>query len=474
MKKIIIVNEKEIYTDDISVFYKVYSVKNYIEAIDIFEKNPDTDFAILEEMDGINNFLEKISKKKNFNMQYVVLSDEIVGDKIREFFKIGAYDVIGKNLGPDNFYKTIEEMEENKKTNYYINNLESKVKNMEKEISEYQILYETTRILRIDLEFEEILIKLVDLVEGLIGGDGFFIIKERYYYSKNGRWDKIHFMKRFLKENGMSSVNELVKSFSSYTPIYFEDKILYIIPIIIKSSLKGYLLIMKDVEKSIYEHELEVITSILSQAGIVIENAFLIEEAQETSFEIVKSLVKAIEAKDKYTKGHSQRVAQISIMIAKEMDLSTERVKNIEMAAVLHDVGKIGLPEYILNKSGKLTAEEYEHMRQHPSNGYEIVSQIKNMKDIARIIRYHHERWDGKGYPEELIEEDIPLESRIIAIADTYDAITSDRPYRKGREHGCAVKEIKENKETQFDPYISKIFLNISKELIDKAICHVK
>lgn len=110
------------------------------------------------------------------------------------------------------------------------------------------------------------------------------------------------------------------------------------------------------------------------------------------------------------------------------MDFSNEEIKKIQMAAVLHDVGKIAVPEKILNKEGKITEEEFIEIKKHPSNGYSIVSQIKNMKEIAIIIKYHHERWDGKGYPDRILKEEIPIASRIISVADAYDAMTSHRP----------------------------------------------
>ena len=145
------------------------------------------------------------------------------------------------------------------------------------------------------------------------------------------------------------------------------------------------------------------------------------------------------------------------------MEFSHEEIKKIQMAAVLHDVGKIAVPEKILNKEGKITQEEFNEIKKHPSNGYSIVSQIKNMKEIAVIIKYHHERWDGKGYPDGILKEEIPIESRIISVVDAYDAMTSDRPYRKGMSHEKAVEELIYNAGKQFDSEVVDIFCHISK-----------
>ncbi len=137
------------------------------------------------------------------------------------------------------------------------------------------------------------------------------------------------------------------------------------------------------------------------------------------------------------------------------------------MAAVLHDVGKIALSEDILNKEGKISDEEYAEIKKHPETGYGIVSQIKNMKPIAEIIKYHHENWDGTGYPEGLAKHEIPFESRIITIIDAYDAMTSDRPYRKGMSHDYAIGEIKANKGKQFDPEIAAVFCSLEEERLN-------
>ncbi|OQA15474.1 MAG: Cyclic di-GMP phosphodiesterase response regulator RpfG [bacterium ADurb.Bin363] len=328
--------------------------------------------------------------------------------------------------------------------------------------------------MRLDLDFADVINKLITLLEGLTGGDIFFVLKnnyvERHYYTKNGIWKKIHFIKQILKENKYRKLNHMLKEYPVYYPFLLKGNYCYIIPIIIKNSLKGYTFIVREKTREFKEQEIEVINNILSQAGVVIENSFLIEETHAMNFEIVKSLVKAIEAKDTYTKGHSQRVAAISNLIAKEMGFTPQTMKKIDMAAVLHDVGKIGISEKILNKVERLTEEEYNQIRKHPENGYEIVSQIKNMLQIAEIIKYHHEKWDGTGYPEKLEGEFIPIESRIISVADTFDAITSDRSYRKGASIEKAYEEIMINIGKQFDPFVVKNFLNIEREKIIKII----
>lgn len=170
--------------------------------------------------------------------------------------------------------------------------------------------------------------------------------------------------------------------------------------------------------------------------------------------DIIESLVTALEAKDIYTRGHSERVAFMTYEVSKKLGLKGVDIENIHIAAHLHDIGKIGVPDKVLNKQGKLLPHEWEFMKMHPKIGYDILSKSKKLRHIAKIVLYHHERWDGKGYPNGLISTDIPLGSRIIAVCDAIDAMTSNRPYRKSMEFKTCIKEILINKGIMFDPYI--------------------
>jgi len=175
----------------------------------------------------------------------------------------------------------------------------------------------------------------------------------------------------------------------------------------------------------------------------------------------IEALVLALEAKDNYTSGHSGRVAQFSVAIAEKLKLSDKKLEFIKYAGVLHDIGKIGVSENILNKPGTLVAEEWDVIKDHPSIGQNIIKNIKFLFDVGPIVRYHHERWDGSGYPDGLKGEEIPLESRIIAVADTYDAMTSDRSYRKGRDKQTALVELRTIAGTQLDPMLVEVFCKI-------------
>ena len=177
---------------------------------------------------------------------------------------------------------------------------------------------------------------------------------------------------------------------------------------------------------------------------------------QDKLHDVIECLTSAMEAKDPYTSGHSSRVADMTYDIAISMGITGKKLEIIHLAAHLHDIGKIGIPEAILNKEDKLLPAEWELIKKHPEIGYNILSKSKQMKEIAKIVLHHHERWDGKGYPQGLSKGEIPLGSRIIAVADSIDAMTSSRPYRMALSWEECQKEINENSGVQFDPAVVK------------------
>ena len=183
------------------------------------------------------------------------------------------------------------------------------------------------------------------------------------------------------------------------------------------------------------------------------------EELRDAYTGTLESLVTALDVRDQETRGHSVRVAQHSLDMAKMLGINDEsELLTVYRGALMHDVGKIGVPDAILLKPAKLTEEEWEFMRRHPALGYRILAQVPYLRPAAKIVLAHHERWDGEGYPRQLKEEDIPLGARIFAICDTYDAIISDRPYRKGQSPEAALAEILRCAGTQFDPKVVEAF----------------
>ncbi|MCR5683981.1 MAG: HD-GYP domain-containing protein [Lachnospiraceae bacterium] len=193
-------------------------------------------------------------------------------------------------------------------------------------------------------------------------------------------------------------------------------------------------------------------------------NMFLEQANERITLQSMYTLAKTIDAKDKYTKGHSMRVADYSEMIAKRLGLGETETDEIKKMAMLHDIGKIGVPDDIINKKTKLTEEEYNIIKGHPSIGYEILSEMPEIRDIGIGARWHHERYDGKGYPDGLKGDEIPLSARIIGVADAYDAMTSNRSYRQYMPQDIVQQELEKGRGTQFDPELAEIMLGIMRE----------
>lgn len=208
-----------------------------------------------------------------------------------------------------------------------------------------------------------------------------------------------------------------------------------------------------------FEEDRKLLETLGHQVATAVENSQLYGVLKKSFFDTVEALAEAIEKKDKYTGGHTKRVVHYSMCVAKYLDLSAEELERVRLSAILHDVGKIGVEDSILKKGAPLDAPEWSVMKTHPEQGYDIMSRVEGLKDVIGGMRYHHERWDGQGYPLGLKGEEIPLIARIISVADTYDAMVSTRPYRKGLDPKVAYDEIVRYSGTQFDPRVVEAFV---------------
>lgn len=234
------------------------------------------------------------------------------------------------------------------------------------------------------------------------------------------------------------------------------------VPLVTDSRTIGLLIAQdKTTEKEFHTPEMKLIDALSGEIAGAIKKAQLYERINRLFISIVEALASAIDAKDPYTYGHSRRVAQISSEICKEIGMTSADINSIKLAALLHDIGKIGTPEYILQKPGRLEPEEMEKIKEHPQQGAEILSAIDELKDVVAWIMSHHERYDGKGYPANIIADKIPLPARIISIADSFDAMTSERPYRKAMDPAKALDIMADDAGTQFDPDLFKAFKSV-------------
>ncbi len=268
------------------------------------------------------------------------------------------------------------------------------------------------------------------------------------------------------EETGLSNHwREIKKDFEGLNaiiclPLTCKDKLLGMLAIGEKLSLEPY-----------KKEELEILSILCNEAGVAIENAHLYHEKMRNLLNTIQSLLSAVEAKDPYTHGHCERVADHSAKIAQELGLNTEEVEIVKTAAFLHDLGNIGVSNQILHKRGRLTIEEFENVKRHTAIGARILEPICSKKEIIEGIKFHHERMDGSGYPVALNDKTIPLCAKIITVADVYDAMTSTRPYRKAFTTEDAVSELKRGCGYEFDNRVVSAFIKVlNKEFNRKRI----
>jgi putative nucleotidyltransferase with HDIG domain len=255
------------------------------------------------------------------------------------------------------------------------------------------------------------------------------------------------------------------REFNRTSSLGFDRKSVICAPLTDKQNVIGTITVANPVDDSYFtQADLELLSTIAAQASVAIRNARLYEEQENTYLNTVRALVSAIEASDAYTRGHSDRVTRYSVTLAKKLGLDGDPLKQLEQAAVLHDIGKIGIDMALLHKKEKLTAADIDVLKLHPSIGVRILEPIHFLGTVRDIIEQHHERFDGKGYPKGLSGEEWRIEGKVLAVCDTYDAMTSDRPYRKALSHDIAIQEIIDNSGTQFDPQVAAAFVELFNE----------
>ncbi len=258
--------------------------------------------------------------------------------------------------------------------------------------------------------------------------------------------------------NDINIVNKLVKM-----PFYDRESMfssLMVVPLIIQGHLFGLIYLVAS-RHDYTGDQLSMAVYLLERAASTFENIVLHEGIIQNLKSSLEALVTTLEAKDQYTNQHSKRVTKFAVALGRKAGISSVELGTLHIAASLHDIGKVGISDNILIKSGRLFKKEFDEIKRHPIIGANIVGKIGILSKEALVIRYHHERWDGTGYPDCLKGEEIPFLSRIIAIADSFDAMTSDRPYRKGMNVEFAIKEFKRCKGTQFCPQLTDQFLEL-------------
>jgi HD-GYP domain-containing protein (c-di-GMP phosphodiesterase class II) len=241
-------------------------------------------------------------------------------------------------------------------------------------------------------------------------------------------------------------------------------------PIYIADQYLGSLVVSRKELHGFSDSEIRTIGMLADQTGVALQSVRLTEDRERLFMGILRALSRAIDAKSRWTAGHSERVSLYCERIGQEMGLLPEEMRTLSMSAILHDIGKIGVPEQVLDKPGKLSDEEFSMIRTHCRKGADIIGDMPYYGEILNGILYHHERWDGTGYPEGLAGKNIPINARIIAVADVYDALTSDRPYRPGWEPEKTLAYLEESRESLFDPEAVDCCIKVLKDRLKENI----
>lgn len=351
---------------------------------------------------------------------------------------------------------------------------------LSRRIEMISVMHEIDRSILSTLEPQEILEKTATMVNRLIPCDGVTVAmvdRERGGFVCVAGWG-IDLPEGILAFNSTAATEvirarrtELIQDLSQAEKLLpVEEHFLKVgfysyvgIPITVKDEAIGVLNIVAKKRAAFTHENLSTLEKLASQMAVALENARLLTDMKDLFIGTIKSLSQAIDAKSPWTKGHSDRVTEYTLQIGKEMGLQDKELEVLRVAGLLHDIGKIGTHDTILNKPGKLASAEYEIIKEHPARGSELLLSINQLRHIIPWIRGHHERLDGTGYPDGLKGDEIPLQAKMLAVADAFDAMTAERPYRKTPGREKAIEELKKNVGTQFDPKVVEAFLKILK-----------
>jgi putative nucleotidyltransferase with HDIG domain len=465
--------------------YEVFTAGNGIKAIELINREKiDCCFTDINmpEMDGLE-LAEEIRKKDN-TLPVVIMTGYPSLENTLQTLKNGVVDFLIKPINLNQMELCLKRVLREREL--FINNvlLKKEVEN-KKRIEElnaqlYKKVDELTRLNKIMTEFtggyssEDVFRKLLDMAVEISGGDAsalYIVNGNKEFHNFFVSTEKGSFLKKYRIPS--SIINETAEGglpvlFSGKTDeklIPKEIKSLMLTPLKIRE--KTFAVIATSVfdsDLSFGEKELFYISFMCQKAAYAIENLALYENIYDNLFSTLYAFVTAIEARDNYTSLHSKRVAALAVRLGKQLGCSEEELDVLHFAGRLHDIGKIGVRDGVLLKNGRLTQDEFEEIKKHPVIGANIVGKLGLWSREESIIRYHHERYDGTGYPEGLKGEDIPYLARITSVVDAYDAMASDRAYRKKLPEAEIFENLEKGAGTQFDPEMVRVFLKMARK----------
>lgn len=443
-----------------------YRVKSASDGQDAWEKAKKEHFdAIITDLKMPRmGGLELLRRVKGANIPSVVIimTGFATVETAIEALKLGAYDYILKPFKVNELLKVVDRAMEKIR-------LEAENLQLKEQIS----LLRLSEAVASSLSLNEVLSIVVEAALKEVNADGVELLfrppgsnefSRRLSLGKDGEIPPILGSAEFLescigKEPHLQmSGSELDKVLDARSPLGV--KTLLSVPLRRGGKILGVLnAYSRETKKAFLPREEKALIVLGDRAATSLENALLYADMQNTFKETMQGLALALETKDAYTRGHSECVTRLCDATAIQMNLDPAFKAVLHQAAVLHDIGKIGISSAILNKPGGLSPEEYNVIKSHPGMGKRILEPISFLKDVVPIVYHHHERWDGSGYPEGFMETEIPLGARVMAVADAYDAMTSDRAYRKGLPHAVAARELQRCAGSQFDPECVENFL---------------
>jgi response regulator RpfG family c-di-GMP phosphodiesterase len=482
--KILVVDDEEIIRNIFKEYLestKTYSVLTAIDGLEALEivKTEEIDCCITDlsmpRMDGVE-LTERIQAYDS-SIPIIIITGYPSLDNAVNTLKNGVVDFLTKPIKMDQLPLTIEKIM--RERSLFIDNILLKEEVEKKE----QLLKINQELQRKIKEVETMNLILQQLEQATTSKDLFTILVnlsgeittcDEAYFCINSQEMKgpaiitsfFRDKNKMMLDGGCIKESVVKKVADDGIPLLISenngsDSVLAI-PLKIRSKVFGILiLLIRDGKRHFNEKDLYFLNFLAEKASFLIENLALYENIYENLFSTLYAFVETIEARDPYTKQHSTRVTRYAVSIAKAIGCSREEIDVLNVSGNLHDIGKIGIPDNILLKPGQLTDGEYEVIKTHPSIGSNIIGHFTMWADEKKIIKHHHERWDGIGYPDRLRGEEIPFLSRILSVADVYDALTSDRSYRKKLSDDVAIEIIMENTGCQFDPKIVDVFLKL-------------
>lgn len=452
--------------------YKVKSALTGKEALEILNQAQKVDLVILDirlpDINGVDILRE--AKTKYPDIVVILITAFASVDTAIAAIKEGAYTYLTKPFEADELLMSVQRALEERRLG-----IENK-----KLLSNLSLLYKIGKELEGIVELYSISNLAVNYFQDMIKPDVCALLlldqetQEFYFGALTGYEYKIETLaarrfkiepemhKKLLEEHNAILIPQLKTKphILEYIPVK-DAKSLFIFPLVARNKTVGLVLFIGCTTIELNEEDLETISTISSEIAVCIENAYLYLKLKQNYLSAVAALVKAIEAKDKYTRGHSEMVADLAALVATHLNLSKDEVEAIWFSGLLHDVGKISISEQILLKKGVLTQDEYTAIKMHCIVSTSIVRRIDVNNRLTPIILYHHERFDGSGYPEGLQQDAIPIGARVLSVCDAYEAMISERPYRKALSKEEAISELSRCAGAQFDPKVVEVFIAI-------------